>query len=93
LSGALRVANATTPRGLATACCPLGPKNKAPEFKVGHEFRIETSNCISMNPNDAFNLFSPRFQGTAVVNGEFKPVSLKDYNGKWLILFFYPLDL
>nr|CDP94957.1 Bm13772, isoform a [Brugia malayi] len=30
--------------------------------------------------------------GTAVVNGDFKTISMKDYKGKWLILFFYPLD-
>lgn len=35
---------------------------------------------------------APDFKGTAVVNKEFKEVSLKDYRGKWLCLFFYPLD-
>jgi alkyl hydroperoxide reductase subunit AhpC len=25
-------------------------------------------------------------------NGEFKKISLEDFNGKWVILFFYPLD-
>jgi peroxiredoxin 3 len=35
---------------------------------------------------------APHFKGTAVVNGEFKEVSLADYKGKWLVLFFYPLD-
>jgi peroxiredoxin (alkyl hydroperoxide reductase subunit C) len=34
----------------------------------------------------------PDFSGSAVVNGEVKTISSKDYNGKWLILFFYPLD-
>uniref|UniRef100_A0A0M3IQ33 thioredoxin-dependent peroxiredoxin n=1 Tax=Ascaris lumbricoides TaxID=6252 RepID=A0A0M3IQ33_ASCLU len=34
----------------------------------------------------------PDFQGTAVVDGDFKTVSAKDYKGKWLIVFFYPLD-
>lgn len=27
-----------------------------------------------------------------MVNGEFKTISHKDYSGKWLIFFFYPLD-
>lgn len=36
---------------------------------------------------------APAFQGTAVVNGEFKDISLSDYKGKYLVLFFYPLDL
>lgn len=35
---------------------------------------------------------APDFHGTAVVNREFKEISLKDYRGKWLCLFFYPLD-
>ncbi|XP_012263837.2 peroxiredoxin 1 [Athalia rosae] len=35
---------------------------------------------------------APAFQGTAVVNGQFKEISLSDYKGKYLILFFYPLD-
>jgi len=35
---------------------------------------------------------APDFKGTAVVNGEFKEVSLSDYKGKYLVLFFYPLD-
>lgn len=35
---------------------------------------------------------APHFQGTAVVNQEFKEISLLDYKGKYLVLFFYPLD-
>jgi peroxiredoxin (alkyl hydroperoxide reductase subunit C) len=35
---------------------------------------------------------APDFKGTAVINKEFKEVSLKDFRGKWLCLFFYPLD-
>jgi alkyl hydroperoxide reductase subunit AhpC len=35
---------------------------------------------------------APDFQATAVVNGEFKQVKLSDYKGKYVILFFYPLD-
>lgn len=36
---------------------------------------------------------APAFKGTAVVNGDFKEISLSDYKGKYLVLFFYPLDL
>lgn len=36
---------------------------------------------------------APEFKGTAVVNNEFKDISLADYKGKYLVLFFYPLDL
>ena len=35
---------------------------------------------------------APDFSMEAVEKGSFKQVSLKDYEGKWLILFFYPLD-
>ena len=35
---------------------------------------------------------APKFTGTAVINGEFKEISLDDYKGKYVVLFFYPLD-
>lgn len=35
---------------------------------------------------------APDFKGMAVVNGQFKEISLKDFAGKYLVLFFYPLD-
>lgn len=35
---------------------------------------------------------APAFTATAVVNGEFKKINLSDYKGKWVYLFFYPLD-
>lgn len=35
---------------------------------------------------------APDFKATAVVGSEFKEISLSDYKGKWLVLFFYPLD-
>ncbi|HZT80046.1 MAG TPA: peroxiredoxin [Gemmataceae bacterium] len=35
---------------------------------------------------------APDFKATAVVGDEFKEVKLSDYRGKYVILFFYPLD-
>lgn len=35
---------------------------------------------------------APQFKSMAYVKGDFKEVSLKDYSGKWVCLFFYPLD-
>ncbi len=35
---------------------------------------------------------APEFKADAVVNGKFESVSLTDYKGKYVILFFYPLD-
>jgi peroxiredoxin (alkyl hydroperoxide reductase subunit C) len=36
---------------------------------------------------------APFFEGTAVINGEFKELKLTDFKGKYLVLMFYPLDL
>lgn len=36
---------------------------------------------------------APEFSGTAVVKGDFKEIKLNDYKGKYVVLFFYPLDL
>lgn len=35
---------------------------------------------------------APNFHGTAVVDGAFKSIQLSDFQGKWLIILFYPLD-
>ncbi|XP_078488707.1 peroxiredoxin-like [Ciona intestinalis] len=35
---------------------------------------------------------APDFTATAVVNGDFRDVTLSDYKGKYVVLFFYPLD-
>lgn len=37
-------------------------------------------------------LKAPDFTATAVVDGQFKTVSLSDYRGKNVVVFFYPLD-
>ena len=33
---------------------------------------------------------APSFKGQAVIQGDFKEISLQDYAGKYLVLFFYP---
>ncbi|GAA5893196.1 hypothetical protein JCM6882_003910 [Rhodosporidiobolus microsporus] len=35
---------------------------------------------------------APAFEATAVVDGFFETVKLEQYKGKWVVLFFYPLD-
>lgn len=35
---------------------------------------------------------APEFTTEGVFGNEFQKVSLKDYRGKWVVLFFYPLD-
>lgn len=44
-------------------------------------------------PVPALQKPAPAFSGTAVVNGQFKDISLSNYKGKYVVLFFYPLDL
>jgi peroxiredoxin (alkyl hydroperoxide reductase subunit C) len=36
---------------------------------------------------------APEWEGSAVIQGEFKQLKLSDYRGKYLVLLFYPLDL
>lgn len=36
---------------------------------------------------------APNFTTEAVINGDFKTISLSDFKGKYVVLFFYPLDL
>ncbi|XP_075235017.1 peroxiredoxin 3 [Lycorma delicatula] len=35
---------------------------------------------------------APEFEGIAVVDNDFKEIKLSDFKGKYLVLFFYPLD-
>ena len=35
---------------------------------------------------------APEFQTRAYAQGEIKSVSLADYRGKWVLLYFYPGD-
>ncbi len=45
-----------------------------------------------MSMNLKVGSLAPEFKAKAYVGGQFKDVSLKDYQGKWVCLFFYPLD-
>nr|Q9Z0V6.2 RecName: Full=Thioredoxin-dependent peroxide reductase, mitochondrial; AltName: Full=PRx III; AltName: Full=Peroxiredoxin-3; Short=PRX-3; AltName: Full=Thioredoxin-dependent peroxiredoxin 3; Flags: Precursor [Rattus norvegicus] len=53
------------------------------------KFAFSTSSSFH---TPAVTQHAPHFKGTAVVNGEFKELSLDDFKGKYLVLFFYPLD-
>lgn len=50
------------------------------------------SNVISYTPKAYVRKPAPEFQGTLYLNDNFKEVKLSDYRGKWVVLFFYPLD-
>jgi alkyl hydroperoxide reductase subunit AhpC len=36
---------------------------------------------------------APQFEGKAIIDGQIKDIKLSDFAGKYLVLFFYPLDL
>jgi len=49
---------------------------------------------ISMTTNECLRvgMQAPDFSATAVVDQEFKDIKLSHYRGKYVVLFFYPLD-
>ena len=48
--------------------------------------------CKDLRGGPKVGQLAPLFEANAYVAGEFEKVSLKDYAGKWVVLFFYPLD-
>ncbi len=49
--------------------------------------------CCCSTPTQAqVGQIAPGFTAEGVFGDEFKKVSLSDYRGKWVLLFFYPLD-
>ncbi|KAF7386896.1 hypothetical protein HZH66_011348 [Vespula vulgaris] len=57
---------------------------------INHLTRYKMTSITSAMP--AIQKPAPAFRGTAVVNGQFKEISLSDYKGQYVVLFFYPLD-
>ncbi|XP_032667210.1 peroxiredoxin 1 isoform X1 [Odontomachus brunneus] len=55
-------------------------------------FLTFASNLATIMPVPQIQKPAPAFSGTAVVNGQFKDIKLSDYKGKYVVLFFYPLD-
>ena len=47
---------------------------------------------MRMFSNARITLPAPAFSGMAYTEGQFKKISLADYAGKYVVLFFYPLD-
>jgi len=62
---------------------------------VSSRLSHHSAGCADHNHNHGpatVQKHAPFFQGDAVVDGEFKKISLQDYEGNWLVLVFYPLD-
>lgn len=64
-------------------------------FKRSSFIRYSNSYINNINKRSfaaAIGGSAPSFTATAVVNGRFENINLEDYKGKWVVLFFYPLD-
>ncbi|XP_061754401.1 peroxiredoxin-4 isoform X2 [Nerophis ophidion] len=59
----------------------------------GEAFRVPVSDHSLHLSKAKISKPAPLWEGTAVINGEFKELKLSDYRGKYLVFFFYPLDL
>jgi cytochrome oxidase Cu insertion factor (SCO1/SenC/PrrC family) len=65
----------------STAAAALNPGEVQPEL-------INQRHVHRLRPR----LQAPDFSAMAVVEEKFQKVKLKDYLGKWVVLFFYPFD-
>ena len=52
--------------------------------------RLLTTTCLTAAPRVQHP--APAFKCQAVVDNAFKEISLSDYKGRYLVLYFYPLD-
>ncbi|XP_067909005.1 thioredoxin-dependent peroxide reductase, mitochondrial isoform X2 [Heterodontus francisci] len=83
-------------RGVSAAVRLHGiQKNAAAHCRISTSFTNHkhsfSTTCSNFTP--AVTQPAPFFKGTAVVSGEFKEINLDDFKGKYLVIFFYPLDL
>jgi alkyl hydroperoxide reductase subunit AhpC len=53
---------------------------------------MENTSPLSYTPRAVVRKPAPQFSGMAWTADGFKKISLSDYKGKWVVLFFYPLD-
>ncbi len=69
-------------------CVPMGKGHtqNSPSPEEKENFKKEES--MSLKPL----MEAPDFETQALVNGNFQPVKLSDYKGKWVLLCFYPAD-
>lgn len=85
----LRLFASQVQRAACTASAALTKANSVPLVDTARKFCL-TSRYMSAWPE--IQKHAPDFAGTAVVNSDFKDIKLSDYKGKYVVLFFYPLD-
>ncbi|KAG9275519.1 thioredoxin-dependent peroxide reductase, mitochondrial [Astyanax mexicanus] len=92
-----RLLGTSAARAAVNGLRTLAPLNGASAIKASRALPCSAVQkaCFSISTTKwapAVTQHAPHFKGTAVHNGEFKDISLDDYKGKYLVLFFYPLD-
>jgi peroxiredoxin (alkyl hydroperoxide reductase subunit C) len=66
---------------------------KAGSLKAGRPFPLSPESVVPLSTMSRLvGLPAPDFTATAVVDQEFKEITLSSYRGKYVVLFFYPLD-
>ncbi|KAF7407212.1 peroxiredoxin [Vespula maculifrons] len=85
----LRLFATQVQKGTCTISSSLKKANNLALIETTRKFSI-SSRCLGPWPE--IQKPAPDFAGTAVINGDFKDIKLSDYRGKYVVLFFYPLD-
>ena len=62
----------------------------SPAFSASKNVNFLSTSSIALAPK--VQNPAPDFSATSVVNGEFNHLKLSDFAGKYVVLFFYPLD-
>jgi len=76
-------------QGLTKNCANQSAKFSPSLFVNSNVRQLSTGSCLY---SAKVQSKAPEFKGQAVVNGQFKEIQLSDFAGKYLVLFFYPLD-
>ncbi|KAL2725097.1 peroxiredoxin [Vespula squamosa] len=85
----LRLFATQVQKATCTVSSSLRKPNNLALIETTRKFSI-SSRCLGPWPE--IQKPAPDFAGTAVINGDFKDIKLSDYRGKYVVLFFYPLD-
>ena len=67
------------------------PPNPMDTWIIVSTLTVLQRSCAKM-PYPQLQQAAPFFRSQAAINGEFKEISLIDYRGQYVVLFFYPLD-
>jgi len=81
---------------IISAECAISTDEACHSFGGGHVYPQESTKYASGHSliwsKAQISKPAPHWEGTAVVNEEFKELKIADFKGKYLVFFFYPLD-